>query len=406
MSKKTEYIECPKCGTKLIRGSAFCNVCGTAVEGDTIPCKHCGNLIPVRSIFCMYCGSQLHRSKNKQEKKDVRIPEPMLLSSGNYHVQLRINGKSIPITKPTYEECKAEAMAIKVGILEAAKAPKKIILEDVIQTYIDANTGVLSPSTIRSYTATKNSRFKDVMKCDVNSIDWQTVISREATKVKPKTLLNAWRLIGVALKYSKIPVPEVNLPKLVQKEREWLDYEQIQIFLKAIKGKSCETACLLALHSLRISEILALNQGSIKDGYIYVRGAVVPDKENNYVFKETNKNATSTRDVPVMIPRLLEIWPKEGEELKLQALSPMRRMIERICRDNDLPIISIHGLRHSFASLAYHLKWSVRTTCRVGGWSTPDCVQKIYTHLSKLDENSDIDKMKQFYYQQTLEPKL
>ena len=63
----------------------------------------------------------------------------------------------------------------------------------------------------------------------------------------------------------------------------------------------------------------------------------------------------------------------------------------------DLPVISLHCLRHSFASLAYHLKWGILTTMKLGGWSTPDCVQKIYTHLSSREENDDIKTMKEFF---------
>lgn len=152
-----------------------------------------------------------------------------------------------------------------------------------------------------------------------------------------------------------------------------------------------------ALHSLRISEILALDQTSISNGVIYVRGAVVPDKDNKPVYKKTNKNATSTRDIPVMIPRLLEIWPKKGNTLHFQGQSSLRRQIQRVCKANGLPDISVHCLRHSFASLAYHLRWDMMTTCRIGGWNTSYCVEKIYTHLSIQDRNKDIEAMKKYY---------
>ena len=135
---------------------------------------------------------------------------------------------------------------------------------------------------------------------------------------------------------------------------------------------------------------------SIKKGVIHVRGAVVPDKDGKLVYKETNKNDPSRRDVQVMIPRLTEIWPTEGE-IKIQAASPLRRQIEKICTQKGITVVSIHGLRHSFASLAYHLKWDERTTCAVGGWGDPTCVHRIYTHLSKLDKNDNIEKMKEFY---------
>lgn len=70
-------------------------------------------------------------------------------------------------------------------------------------------------------------------------------------------------------------------------------------------------------------------------------------------------------------------------------------MLYRLRR--GLPVVTMHGLRHSFASLAYHLKWTEKTTMQIGGWSTPDVVHDIYTHLSQKDVNEDVERMRAFY---------
>ena len=75
----------------------------------------------------------------------------------------------------------------------------------------------------------------------------------------------------------------------------------------------------------------------------------------------------------------------------------MYGLINKLCEKNGLPQVGVHGLRHSFASLAYHLGWSELTTMREGGWSNPDTVHRIYTHLAAQDANADIDRMKKFY---------
>ncbi|MBQ0166866.1 MAG: site-specific integrase [Treponema sp.] len=345
------------------------------------------------SIFCSFCGERLARKK-KGKKEEIKVPKPRQLKSGAWNIELRKEGESI--TEATAEACTARARAVRAGFLKIEKAPPKQSLKSVIRKYIDDNEPVLAVDTVRSYESMIKSRFKAYMDMDISSIPWQEMISAESKEKAPKTVLNGWRMVTAALNYAELPVPKVNLPQKAQEETEWLDYEQIQIFIKAIRDKSCERACLLALHSLRISEIRALEPGSIRNGVIRVRGAVVPDKSGKLVYKQTNKNDPSRRDIQVMIPRLLEIWPTSGE-IKFQAASPLRRQIERICEKNDLPIITIHGLRHSFASLAYHLRWDEMTTCAVGGWGDPTCVHRIYTHLSKLDKNDNIEKMKQFY---------
>lgn len=357
-------------------------------------CKYCNLETPDDSVFCCHCGERLARKK-RDKKKELSVPEPRQLPSGAWNIQLRKEEASV--TEATKDACIAKARAIRAGFLKQEKTPPKRSLENVIRTFIDDNEPVLSVDTVRSYESMLRNRFPDYMQQDVAAIDWQRMVSKESEKLAPKTVTNAWRLVTAAMGYAKLPVPDINLPQLVQEETPWLDYEQIQVFLDGIKGKSCERACLLALHSLRISEIRALKTSSIKDGVIHVRGAVVPNKNQQYVEKPTNKNDTSRRDIPVMIPRLLEIWPSEGEALTFQTPSPLRRMIARTCEQNGLPVVTIHGLRHSFASLAYHLKWDVRTTCTVGGWSDTTCVQRIYTHLSAKDKNKDIQRMIEFY---------
>lgn len=357
-------------------------------------CQYCNRTIPDESVFCMICGERVARKK-REKKKEIKVPAPRQLKSGAWNIELRKEGQSI--TEPTKEECIARAQAIRAGFLKAEKAPQKQTLRSVVESYINDNAGTLSPSTIRGYDSMLRSRFQDVIDDDVNDINWQAAISAEAQQVSPKTVVNGWRLVSGALRHAGLPVPTVNLPQVPHPDRDWLDYSQIQAFLQAVRGKRCELACLLALHSLRESEIRALTKESLQDGVIHIRGAVVPDRNQKLVYKAQNKSRASRRDIPVMIPRVEELWPGEDEELHFQSSAPLRRMIESVCEKNNLPVISIHELRHSFASLAWHLKWDLMTTCAVGGWSTPDTVQKIYTHLAQRDKNRNISKMKAFY---------
>ena len=358
-------------------------------------CKYCTRSgIPEDAIFCCYCGEKIARRK-KTPRQEIKVPAPRQLKSGAWNIELRKEGASI--TESTRDACLAKARAIRAGFLKAEKALPKQSLDSVIEKYIVDNTGVLSPSTVRGYESIRKTRFQTAMQEDVNGIDWQALVSAEAQAVSPKTVSNAWRLITGSLKYAGLPVPEINLPKQVRSDRPWLDYEQIIVFLEAIKGRKCERACLLALHSLRMSEIMALTPESVQSGRIYVSGAIVIDSNGEYVRKDTNKTAASRREIPVMIPRLLEIWPEEGEPLQWQKHAAINEMVQTICRGAGLPEITMHGLRHSFASLAWYLGWDIMTTCYYGGWSDTSTVQRIYTHLSKQVKDRDVQSMEAFY---------
>ena len=100
-----------------------------------------------------------------------------------------------------------------------------------------------------------------------------------AAKYSPKTIKNDWGLVTAALRYAKIEPPDINLPQKVVKELPWLSYTQIQQFLDIIKGEPCELPALLALHSLRRSELLDLERANISEDFITVRGSRVPNSK-------------------------------------------------------------------------------------------------------------------------------
>jgi len=63
----------------------------------------------------------------------------------------------------------------------------------------------------------------------------------------------------------------------------------------------------------------------------------------------------------------------------------IRGQVNRVCEKNGLPLVGVHGLRHSFASLAYHLGVPEKVTMEIGGWSDSQTMRKIYTHIAQSD---------------------
>ena len=66
-----------------------------------------------------------------------------------------------------------------------------------------------------------------------------------------------------------------------------------------------------------------------------------------------------------------------------------RRFIEK----NGLPPITLHGLRHSFASIANAKGISMYDIGKALGHSSPSTTSKIYTHLLDKDHQSMLEKM-------------
>lgn len=357
-------------------------------------CKYCSQSIPDESIYCMFCGERVARKR--REKGAVSYPKYRTLADGSLLGQIMVDGRRETIKAASEREYRAKIDAYRAHVLEIKAHPERRPLKDIVRAYIDKNSAVLSASTIRGYEYIYKGRFKDFMPLEAGKIDWQAMVNTEAKEYAPKSVKNSWALVSAALRDAKIPVPEINLPAVPESDGDFLDYEEIKAFLEAVKNAPCELAALLMLHSLRMSEVLAVDAQDVQGGNIRVRGAVVRDKSGKLVEKDTNKNRTSTRTVPVMIPRLLEILPESG---KLVTMPPttITSQIERACTRAGVTVCSPHDLRRSFASLGYHLRWTERSIMSLGGWNSLETVHRIYVKLSQKDVNADVQNMQNYY---------
>lgn len=328
----------------------------------------------------------------RKGKVKMKIPEPRKLPSGSWNIRVQIDGQIISITKPTAKACQKEAMAIKSGAKEARKRNNQTVA-GAIDDYITARENVLSPSTIRGYRAIARTRFQSSMRWDIGSVtpeQWQRAVNQEAKKCSAKTLKNAWGFLSSVILEATGRKVNVRLPQIIPNELPFLTAEQIPIFLASIRGKGCEIAALLALSSLRRSEILALHWDDIdlENNCIYVHGAAVQGSDNALVQRKENKNTTSRRTIPFILPQLREAVEAADQSTPLVYPGNPNQIwqsVNRICRKESLPEVGVHGLRRSFASLAYHLGLSEEVTMRTGGWSDIYTMRKIYTKVSEKD---------------------
>ena len=336
----------------------------------------------------------------------MKIPQARQLPSGAWFCRVRVGDQDISITRHTEKEAVAEAMAIKAGIKEAEKQPRKITLTKAIDDYIDARRNLLSPATIRGYKLIQDNRFQAMMKKDITMVtqdQWQRAVNNEAKRLSAKTLINSWRFLASVIHETTGKPVTVHLPQLVPNERPWLTPEQVTIFVTAVKGSKVEIPALLALSSLRSSELLDLKWEDIdlEKKTIRVSGAAVFDENGKLVHKKENKNSTSRRMVPIIPPleQALTNAPRKGEYVVTMTSNWIYKSINRICEENDLPKVGIHGLRHSFASLAFHLNMPEQIAMRIGGWANDHTMKKIYTHLSQKDVAIHADAFTSFFDQ-------
>lgn len=338
----------------------------------------------------------------------MKVPEPRKLKSGTWFIQMRLNGVSVPVSAPTAKECRDTAQLIKAEHRAGRRAvggKSDLTMRQAIDKYIKAKQNSLSPSTVRGYRTIQRNYFKAYMDVPLKNIsNWQAVYDSEEGHLASKTRNNAFSLLSSAVEHSTVQKrPKIDKVPTVTKPREFLDYQEILSFVETIKGKPWEAEALLALHSLRASELLDLTWEDIdfNKGIIRVRGATVPDENEKFVHKDTNKTEESTRSVPIFIPRLLELLKQRksaGQRIRYyKRTRNLSEAIKTVCKENKLPEVTLHGLRHSFASLCLHLKIPEDVTMRLGGWSDYMTVHKIYTHISKRDMRQHTVDLQDFF---------
>lgn len=71
--------------------------------------------------------------------------------------------------------------------------------------------------------------------------------------------------------------------------------------------------------------------------------------------------------------------------------STVNDVLERYCKKAKVPTISIHGLRHTHASLLLFAGVSIASVARRLGHASMTTTQKTYLHIIQELENKDID---------------
>lgn len=335
-------------------------------------------------------------------KKSLSVPTPRRLPSGKWFIQMRLGGQSYSVTAATEKECIRQATLIKSqyksGQLQKSTTVNEPTIGELIDKRIESIDGVLSPTTVYCYINIRKNRFKSIMNKTISQVsDWQEVINSELTICSQLTVKTSFKYLCCAMNYT----PKVIFPQIIKKEKDFLQPEQIPAFIDAVRGTKIEVAALFGLHGLRRSEICGLKWKDVdlSKNTIHVNGAIVRGADG-YVEKEANKNKTSNRYVPILIPRLKELLvnsDKSYEHVVNLTYGAIHYHLTKIYKENGFPEIGVHGLRHSFASLCYHLGLSEKVTMKLGGWASASVMNDIYTHLADMDIASSTEKLASFF---------
>ena len=283
-------------------------------------------------------------------------------------------------------------------------------VKELLESYINGRKVLgVKQTTLHGYEVTAErlySRFKGIKATDLTSYQVQTFINDMSEKYSAKTIRNTISLLSSAYdnairlgQLSKNPCKMVTLPKKEQPKIDIFDNEQITVFLNALDQERLDykVAYQLALFcGLRRSEILGLQEKHINVPFrcVTVEQSRHNVKGSDYV--QTTKTESSHRTIAVpdfVMENIIELLDVHnsfqykhtdyliqngfGQPMTPSALTTQ---IYRIEERAGLPHVSLHDLRHTFASMLNNANVDIAMISRELGHSNINVTLGIYTH--------------------------
>lgn len=192
-----------------------------------------------------------------------------------------------------------------------------------------------------------------------------------------------------------------------KKKQKFLNLYELQTLLRSLDLSSEINwdwfFLLIAKTGLRFAEALALTS----EDFDSEKQCLIINKSWNYKAKigkfQPTKNESSNRTVMVdwklmqQFQNLIQgkdqtkpIFFQQGERVYNSTLN---KKLAGYCQRVHIPVISIHGLRHTHASLLLYEGVSVASVAKRLGHSNTTTTQETYIHIIKELENKDNDKI-------------
>lgn len=155
---------------------------------------------------------------------------------------------------------------------------------------------------------------------------------------------------------------------------------------------------LIAKTGLRFSEALALTPSDFNFSRQSISVSKTWDYKGEGGFLPT-KNQSSIRKIQIdwqtviQFSQLIKNMPEDKPIFVKGKIynSTINGVLERYCKKAEVPVITIHGLRHTHASLLLFAGVSIASVARRLGHSSMNTTQKTYLHIIQELENKDVD---------------
>lgn len=275
----------------------------------------------------------------------------------------------------------------------------KETVRECVQSYIDSKENILSPSSIRGYLIILNNSLHGIENIPISDLtekDLQMWVNKNASKYKPKSIKSQYGLVTASLRQAKILLDfdSILLPRIPKSEKNIPNEEQIATILQMVEGTNIELPVTIAVTlGLRQSEIGALKWSDYNGKTLKIHSARIPDRNNQFIIKNTTKSEASTRELEVngLLKERLDRAEKTSEFISPMLPTSVLRKFNKLCDRNGLPRFTMHEQRHGNASMMLAKGVPDKYAMKRLGQSSPNMVKDIYQHLYESKEKEVAD---------------
>lgn len=248
---------------------------------------------------------------------------------------------------------------------------------------------------------------------DINRISYQEILNNYAEKHERQSTMDFHHQLKAAIldavdegMINRDPTRKAIIKGKTPKEKKekYLNQFELQKLIQDLDLNSDINndwlIYLIAKTGLRFSEALALTP----EDFDFVHQTLNVEKTWNYKEKsgfEPTKNKSSERKVQldwqtvIQFSELIKNLEKDKPIFITKNIynSTINDILKRHCLNAEVPVITIHGLRHTHASILLYAGVSIASVAHRLGHASMSTTQKTYLHIIQELENTDIDKI-------------
>ena len=320
----------------------------------------------------------------------VKTPTPVKLPSGNWRIQICVDGKRYSFVDKDIKVVKQKAKEVFAGAQIEKRLPMTV--GTAIDKYIAVKSGILSPSTILGYKRYRANYFQCIMDTrlsDLTQEDIQIAVSEDAASgLSPKNIRNAHGLLSAVLRmYRPALMLRTTLPEKQVYEVRIPTEEEIQKIWQAARGTRYELPILLGSWlGLRMSEIKGLKFSDLSGSQIHIQRAIVRGEKGSEVKKTKTVSGDRWITVPEEILNMIHLQPKTSDYICNYPSISIYKGFVRTCERAGVEPCRFHDLRHFAASEAHSLGVPDKYQMKRMGHKTDNMLKTVYQHTMRDKE--------------------